>query len=122
MKSRTIYKKKINEYSNIHNGKAILIKLANNMNSKRYFSTILDIIDIEELNELFKLEPPFNKFSKKKAILLWLKILPLQKAAEMFKLNIFTQMEMKYPDHHIIVKDKVEKLLVYLLYQLKITI
>lgn len=29
------------------------------MNSKRYFSNIIDFIDIEELKDLFEIEPPF---------------------------------------------------------------
>lgn len=29
-------------------GKAILLKLSNNMNSKRYLSNLLDFLDIEE--------------------------------------------------------------------------
>lgn len=55
----------INGYSKIPKGKAILLKLSNNMNSKRYFSNIIDFIDIEEINALFEIEPPFNIFSKK---------------------------------------------------------
>ena len=35
------------------------------MNSKRYFSNIIEIIDIEELKDLFEIEPPFNIISKK---------------------------------------------------------
>ena len=52
-------------YSKIPNGKAILLKLANNMNSKRYFSNIIDILDIAEIKALFEIEAPFNIFSKK---------------------------------------------------------
>jgi hypothetical protein len=40
------------------------------MNSKRYFSNIIDFIDIEEINALFEIEPPFNIFSKKKSLYL----------------------------------------------------
>src|SRR5271156_9827 len=35
------------------------------MNSKRYFSNIIEILDISELNALFEIEPPFYIFSKK---------------------------------------------------------
>jgi hypothetical protein len=35
------------------------------LNSKRYFSNIIDFIDIEEINALFEIEPPFNIYSKK---------------------------------------------------------
>jgi hypothetical protein len=60
----------IHGYTKIHNGKAILLKLANNMNSKRYFSTIIDLLEIEEINALFEIEPPFNIYSKKSHITL----------------------------------------------------
>jgi hypothetical protein len=30
------------------------------MNSKRYFSNIIDFIDIKEIESLFEIEPPFN--------------------------------------------------------------
>jgi hypothetical protein len=35
------------------------------MNSKRYFSTIIDLLEIEEITTLFEMEPPFNIYSKK---------------------------------------------------------
>ena len=43
----------------------MLLKLSNNMNSKRYFSNIIEFLDIEEINTLFEMEPPFNIFSRK---------------------------------------------------------
>jgi hypothetical protein len=48
------------------------------LNSKRYFSNIIDFIDIEEINALFEIEPPFNIYSKKSHFILsnewaWLK-------------------------------------------------
>lgn len=52
-------------YSNIPTGKAILLKLANSMNSKRYFLNMIDIINTAEIIDLLKIEPPFNVFSKK---------------------------------------------------------
>ena len=60
----------INGYTKIPNGKAIFLKLYNNLNSKRYFSNIIDFIDIEELNALFEIEPPFNIYSKKSHFIL----------------------------------------------------
>ena len=35
------------------------------MNSKRYFSNIVDFLNIEEIQDLFEIEPPFNIHSKK---------------------------------------------------------
>ena len=35
------------------------------MNSKRYFSSLIEIIDAAEIRELLKIEPPLNIFSKK---------------------------------------------------------
>jgi len=35
------------------------------LNSKRYFSNIIDFIDIEEINAIFEIEPPFKNYSKK---------------------------------------------------------
>jgi hypothetical protein len=40
------------------------------MNSKRYFSNIFDFLDIEEINALLEVEPPFNIYSKKSHFLL----------------------------------------------------
>jgi hypothetical protein len=47
-------------YYTIPKGKQLLLKLSNNMNSKRYFSNITDLIDIKEIESLFEIEPPFN--------------------------------------------------------------
>ena len=61
----------IHGYSQLPEGKALLIKLSNNMNNKRYFSNISEIIDKEELFTLFKVNnPPFNIFSKKSHFIL----------------------------------------------------
>ena len=35
------------------------------MNSKRYFSNIIDFLEIEEINTLFKINPLFDIYSKK---------------------------------------------------------
>ena len=40
-------------YHNLQEGKEILLKLSNNMNSKRYFSDISDFIDASEIENLF---------------------------------------------------------------------
>jgi hypothetical protein len=40
------------------------------LNSKRYFSNIIDFINIEEINALFEIEPPFNIYSKKSHFIL----------------------------------------------------
>jgi hypothetical protein len=40
------------------------------LNSKRYFSNIIDFIDIEEINALFEIEPPFNIYYKKSHFIL----------------------------------------------------
>ena len=47
-------------YHNLQEGKEILLKLSNNMNSKRYFSDISDFIDASEIENLFAMEPPYN--------------------------------------------------------------
>ena len=60
----------IQGYTKIPTGKAIFLKLYNNLNSKRYFSNILDFINIEEINALFEIEPPFNIYSKKSHFIL----------------------------------------------------
>jgi len=60
----------IHGYYNTPKGKAILLKLSNNMNSKRYFSNINDFLNIEELEALFEITPPFDIFSKKNHFIL----------------------------------------------------
>ena len=35
------------------------------MNSKRYFSNIIDFLNIEEIKALFEIKPPFNIHSGK---------------------------------------------------------
>jgi hypothetical protein len=41
-------------------GKELLLNLSNNMNSKRYFSNVIDFIDIKEIESIFDIDPPFN--------------------------------------------------------------
>ena len=42
-------------YHNLQEGKEILLKLSNNMNSKRYFSDMSDFIDASKIENLFAL-------------------------------------------------------------------
>lgn len=64
----------IQGYTKIPNGKTAfcVFILYTNFNSKRYFSNIIDFIDIEEINALFEIEtpPPFNIYSKKSHFIL----------------------------------------------------
>jgi hypothetical protein len=76
----------IHGYSQLPEGRALLIKLSNNMNNKRYFSNILEIIDKEELFTLFKLNPPFNINSNKSHFIL-AKEYSLSKGSLNFKKN-----------------------------------
>ena len=57
-------------YHNIPNGREILLKLSNNMNSKRYFSDLSDFIEEDEIKNLFKIEPPFDIESGKSQFIL----------------------------------------------------
>ena len=55
----------INGYNHLFKGKELLLKLSNNMNSKRYFSDISELLDIQDLKELFDTQPPFDIYSGK---------------------------------------------------------
>ena len=55
----------IHGYHNLAKGREILLKLANNMNSKRYFSDISDFIEVDEIKNLFRIDPPFDIHSGK---------------------------------------------------------
>ena len=46
-------------YHNLPKGRELLLKLSNNMNSKRYFSDLSDFIEEEEIKTLFRTEPPY---------------------------------------------------------------
>ena len=48
----------------------LLLKLSNNMNSKRYFSDLSDLIDLDEIKSLFEIEPPFDIYSGKSNFIL----------------------------------------------------
>jgi len=52
-------------YTHFPKGKELLIKLSNNMNSKRYFSDLSDFLDIKEIENLFAINPPFDIHSGK---------------------------------------------------------
>ena len=57
-------------YHNLPEGKKLLLKLSNNMNSKRYFSDLSDFIEEDEIKTLFKMEPPFDIHSGKSHFIL----------------------------------------------------
>lgn len=79
----------IHGYTKIPNGKAIFLKLYNNLNSKRYFSNIIDFIDIEEINALFEIEPPFNIYSKKSHSILSKEYANTQGSRKGYNLHIY---------------------------------
>ena len=57
-------------YHNLPKGKEVLLKLSNSMNSKRYFSDLSDLIDLDEIKSLFEIEPPFDIYSGKSNFIL----------------------------------------------------
>ena len=57
-------------YHNLPEGKKLLVKLSNNMNSKRYISDLSDFIEEDEIKTLFKMEPPFDIHSGKSHFIL----------------------------------------------------
>jgi hypothetical protein len=79
----------IQGYINTSKGKNMLLKLSNNMNSKRYFSNIFDIFDGEEIEELFKTEPPFNIRSGKSHFILTKEYSQLIGSRSGFKVHIY---------------------------------
>ncbi len=81
----------IHGYNNIPNGKAILIKLSNNMNSKRYFSNMIEFLDIEEVSALFEIQPPFNIFSKKSHFTLAKEYANIQGSRNGYNLHIYKE-------------------------------
>jgi LAGLIDADG endonuclease/Cytochrome b/b6/petB len=70
-------------------GKEFLIKLSNNMNSKRYFSNIFDIFDIEEIENIFNSNPPFDIFSGKSHFILAKEFALFKRSNKGFKLYIY---------------------------------
>ena len=57
-------------YHNLPEGKKLLVKLSNNMNLKRYFSNVIDFLDIEEIQSLFEIKPIFDIHSGKSHFIL----------------------------------------------------
>nr|YP_010470484.1 LAGLIDADG endonuclease [Inonotus hispidus]UVF37972.1 LAGLIDADG endonuclease [Inonotus hispidus] len=55
----------VHGYYNTPQGKTILLKLSNIMNSKRYFSNVIDFLDLEEIQTLFDIKPIFDIHSGK---------------------------------------------------------
>jgi hypothetical protein len=70
-------------------GKELLIKLSNNMNSKRYFSNIFDIVDIEDIENIFNFHPPFDIFSDKNHFILAKEYALVKGNNKRFKLYIY---------------------------------
>lgn len=60
----------IHGYHYTPQGKVILLKLSNCMNSKRYYSNIIDFLDMEEIQDLFKNKPVFDIYSGKSHFIL----------------------------------------------------
>lgn len=52
-------------YHNLPLGEILLLKLSNSMNSKRYFSNLIDFIDLDKIKNIFNVEPPFDIHSGK---------------------------------------------------------
>jgi hypothetical protein len=61
------------------------------MNSKRYFSNIIDFIDIEEVKALFEIEPPYNINSKKSHFTLAKEYAIRQGSRNGYKLHIYKE-------------------------------
>jgi hypothetical protein len=57
-------------YHNLPLGKEVLLKLSNSMNSKRYFSDLSDLIELDVIKNLLKIQPPFDIFSGKSNFIL----------------------------------------------------
>lgn len=60
----------ISGYHNLSLGKELLLKLSNSMNSKRYFLSLSYFFDLDEIERLFKIEPPFDIYSGKSNFIL----------------------------------------------------
>jgi hypothetical protein len=59
------------------------------MNSKRYFSNISDIFDIEEIENIFNSNPPFDIFSGKTHFILAKEYALIKGSIQGFKLYIY---------------------------------
>lgn len=76
-------------YYTIPKGKELLIKLSNNMNSKRYFSDISDFIDIKEIETLFNFNPPFYIHTGKSHFILAKEYSQSKGSRKGFKIHIY---------------------------------
>jgi LAGLIDADG endonuclease len=76
-------------YYTIPKGKELLLKLSNNMNSKRYFSNVIDFIDFKEIESIFNMEPPFNIHTGKSHFILAKKYDLSKGSRKGFKLYIY---------------------------------
>nr|QVG61570.1 hypothetical protein [Rhizoctonia sp.] len=76
-------------YTNLLKGKALLLKLSNNMNSKRYFSDLSDFVDVQEIKELFQMQPPFDIHSAKSHFILAKEYSLLKGSRFGFKVHIY---------------------------------
>jgi hypothetical protein len=76
-------------YTNLIKGKALLLKLSNNMNSNRYFSDLSDFVDVQEIIELFKMNPPFDIHSGKSHFILAKEYSLLKGSRGGFKIHIY---------------------------------
>jgi hypothetical protein len=59
------------------------------MNSKRYFSNIFEILDVEEIEEIFNSEPPFNIHSGKSHFILSKEYFQSKGSRSGFKVHIY---------------------------------
>lgn len=76
-------------YYTIPKGKELLLKLSNNMNSKRYFSNVMDFIDIKEIESLFNIAPPFKIHTGKSHFILAKEYALNKGSRQGFKLYIY---------------------------------
>ena len=76
-------------YNHTSKGKIVWLKLFNIMNSKRYFSNILDILDVIDLKDIFNIEPPFNIQSGKSHFILTKEYFQSKGSRLGFKLYIY---------------------------------
>lgn len=76
-------------YTNLAEGRALLLKLSNNMNTKRYFSDLSDFLDVQEITELFKINPPFDIHSGKSHFILAKEHSLLKGSRYGFKVHIY---------------------------------
>ncbi len=76
-------------YHVIPEGKNLLLKLSNNINSKRYFSNISDFLDYKEIENIFNINPPFNIHTGKSHFILAKEYAISKGSRKGFKLYIY---------------------------------